>query len=119
MRDLVAGLGQRHDAAMPIATFKTPASAVFYAGRITTCGAVEELAGPAAAAAFVAKNPRAHLVVDARFEEQVTAALPPQYAVLRAATSFPSARQMLLLGPRDDEPPVQLAAEPSLAPSHR
>jgi 4-amino-4-deoxy-L-arabinose transferase-like glycosyltransferase len=119
MRDLIAGLGHRHDAAMPIATFKAPASAVFYAGRITTCGAVEELAGPAAAAAFVAENPRAHLVVDARFEKQVTAALPPEYAVLRAATSFPSARQMLLLGPSDDEQPVRLAAEPSLTPSQR
>jgi len=119
MRDLVAGLGRRQDAALPIATFKVPASAVFYAGRVTTCGAVEELAAPAAAAAFVADNPRAHLVVDARFEDEVTAALPPEYGVLRTATSFPSARQMLLVGPKDDEPPARLAAEPSRTTSRQ
>ncbi len=114
-RDLVAGLRHRHDAAVPIATLRAPASVAFYAGRITTCGAVEELAEPGDVAAFIAENPRAHLVVDARFEKQVTAALPPDYGVLRTATSFPSARHMLLLGPRDDEPPARLAAEPTLA----
>jgi hypothetical protein len=90
----------------------------FYAGRITTCGAVEELAEPADVAAFIAENPRAHLVVDARFEKQVTAALPADYGVLRTATSFPSSRHVLLLGPRDGEPPARLAAEPALTPSY-
>jgi 4-amino-4-deoxy-L-arabinose transferase-like glycosyltransferase len=118
-RDLVAGLRHRHDAAVPIATLKAPASVAFYAGRITTCGAVEELPEPAAAAAFVAENPRAHLVVDARFEKQVTASLPPEYGVLRTATIFPSARQMLLLGPREAEPPARLATDPAEMPARR
>jgi 4-amino-4-deoxy-L-arabinose transferase-like glycosyltransferase len=116
-RDLMAGLRRHPDQAVPIATFKAPASAVFYAGLVAPCGAVAELAAPAAAAEFVAEHPQAHLVVDARFEAEVQAALPPEYGVLRTASSFPSARRMLLVGPKDAARPARLATEPAPAPS--
>ena len=111
-RQLVSSLPQA-GAAVPIASFGAPASAVFYAGRLTPCGSVEELAEPAAAATFISEHPGAHLVVDARYEEQVSAALPRDYGVLRAATSFPTSQQVLLIGPRRHgaEPPARLAAE--------
>jgi 4-amino-4-deoxy-L-arabinose transferase-like glycosyltransferase len=111
-RQLVSSLPQA-GAAVPIASFGAPASAVFYAGRLTPCGSVEELAEPAAAATFISEHPGAHLVVDARYEEQVSAALPRDYGVLRAATSFPTSQQVLLIGPRPHgaEPPARLAAE--------
>ena len=117
-RDLMAGLLRHPNGSVPIATFKAPASAVFYAGLVAPCGAVAELAAPAAAAAFVAEHPDAHLVVDARFEADVQAALPPEYGVLRAASSFPSARRMLLVGPKDTVRPARLATEPA-PPSSR
>jgi hypothetical protein len=101
----------------PIATLRAPASAAFYAGCVTASGAVEELTDAAAAAAFVAEHPGAHLVVDARFEAPVTAGLPANYGVLRTASSFPTAKRVLLLGPKPLQPPARLAAEPGTASS--
>lgn len=111
-RDLLAALRARGVVTTPIATLRAPASAAFYGGLVTTCGAVEELADPAAAAAFVAEHPGGHLVVDARFEDPVRATLPPDYGVLKEVSSFPSAKHVLLLGPTSSAPSPRLAAEP-------
>ena len=117
-RDLVAGLHRHDGEAVRVATLRAPASAAFYAGRVTAGGAVTELAAPAAAAAFVAEHPGAHLVVDARFEESLARALPSDYVVLGAASSFPSAKRVLLLGPpRGSPPPARVAVDPLAAPS--
>jgi len=116
-RDLLASLRSRGVTEAPIATLRAPASAAFYAGCVTASGAVEELTDAAAAAAFVAEHPGAHLVVDARFEAPVTAGLPATYGVLRTASSFPTAKRVLLLGPKPPQPPARLAAEPGTASS--
>lgn len=113
-RHLMAAIRDHDRAATPIASFRAPASAVFYAGRLAPAGTVPQLAKPSEAAAFVADNPGGHLVVNARFEKQVVSKLPPHYGVLRAATSFPSLQEVVLIGPRQaaDASP-RLAAEPS------
>ncbi|MFM7207318.1 MAG: ArnT family glycosyltransferase [Planctomycetaceae bacterium] len=118
-RDLVATLGRPGRPHVPVGLFNAPASAAFYASRATGCGAVHDLAEPAAAAAFVASHPGAHLVVDAHYEEPVTAALPPHYRVVRAATSFPTGRRVLLLGPGPTDSPRRFAADPGAIPSRR
>lgn len=99
-RHLVADLATADAAPIPIASFAAPASAIFYAGRIAPAGHVPSLDDPAEAAAFVARHPGAHLVIDARYEARTTAGLPANYGVLRSATSFPSQCQVLLIGPR-------------------
>ena len=59
--------------------------------------------------AFIDANPRAHLVVDARFEAEVSAALPADYRVLHTTTTLPESRRLLLIGPGDR--PDRLATE--------
>jgi 4-amino-4-deoxy-L-arabinose transferase-like glycosyltransferase len=103
-RHLVADLAATGSSPVPIASLAAPASAVFYAGRIAPAGHVPGLDTPADAAAFVATHPGAHLVIDARFEDRVTDDLPAGYGVLRSATSFPTLRQVLLIGPRPATP---------------
>jgi 4-amino-4-deoxy-L-arabinose transferase-like glycosyltransferase len=111
-RQLMAAVREHERATTPIASFRAPASAVFYAGRIAPTGTVPQLAKPSEAATFVADNPGGHLVVNARFEKQVVSKLPPHYGVLRAATSFPSLQEVLLIGPRTSaDAPSRLAAE--------
>jgi 4-amino-4-deoxy-L-arabinose transferase-like glycosyltransferase len=99
-RQLMTAIPNHDGTATPIASFRAPASAVFYAGRVAPAGTVPQLGTPADAAAFVADNPGGHLVVNARFERQVVSKLPPDYGVLRAATSFPTLQKVLLIGPR-------------------
>lgn len=99
-RHLVADLATADTSPIPIASFAAPASAIFYAGRITPGGDVPSLDDPVDAAAFVARHPGAHFLIDARYEDRTTAGLPANYGVLRAATSFPTQRQVLLIGPR-------------------
>ena len=108
-RQLLAGLPSSTTSAVPIASFAAPASAVFYAGRVAEDGCVPPLQRPADAAGFVAEHPGAHLVIDARFEAEVTAGLPPHYGVLRTAAAFPTTREFLLIGPKPTE---RLSATP-------
>ncbi len=112
-RQLISSLPSAVASPVPIASLKVPASAVFYAGRIATQGTVQELSDPTAAATFVAENPGAHLVINARFEEQVSSVLPDHYGVLRTAASFPTAREVLLIGPK---PAERLATMPQEQP---
>lgn len=109
-RHLVADLSAAGSSPVPIASFAAPASAVFYAGRIAPAGQVPRLDDPADAATFIAGNPGAHLVIDARHEQRITASLPAGYGVLRSATSFPTRQQVLLIGPRPATPDTSLAA---------
>lgn len=112
-RQLLAAVPDHDRSATPIASFRAPASAVFYAGRVSPTGTVTQLGKPSELVAFLADNPGGHLVVNARFEKQVVAKLPQNYGVLRTATSFPTLQEVLLIGPRQipaDTSP-RLAAE--------
>ena len=88
----------------PIACYRGPASASFYAGRLAANGQVAAIDEPAEVAAFVRANPGAPLVVDARWEELVAAELPAGYGVLRSVTVLPEARELVLFGPTDSPP---------------
>lgn len=83
----------------PIAAYRTPPSTAFYAGQRMPTGSITDLREPAEVAAFLAAHPRAHLLIDARFEASLGPALPPHYRVLHAATTLPESRRILLLGP--------------------
>lgn len=99
-RQLVARLPDGAAAgSIPMASFGAPASAVFYAGRLAAKGTVTDLADPAEAVAFAAANPGAHFIVDARYAEPFTAALPAGYEILVTAASQPTDRTLLLIGP--------------------
>jgi 4-amino-4-deoxy-L-arabinose transferase-like glycosyltransferase len=110
-RQLIAGLaaggGSRP---VPMASFGAPASAAFYGGRLAPDGVVRDLADPADAARFVASNPGAHFVIDARYERQFSSALPASYRVVQTAVSFPTNRTLLLLGPRPESPSIARAS---------
>ena len=93
----------------PIACYRAPASTSFYAGLVAAGGAVSDLDEPAEVAAFVAAHPGAPVVVDARWEELVAAALPSDYAVIRAVTVLPEARRLVLFGPTTLPEPPRLA----------
>lgn len=111
-RHLIARLpAARAAAASPIAAYRAPPSTAFYGGRRAATGRIADLRAPAEVAAFVAANPGGHLVVDARFEQEVAPALPPDYRVLHATTTLPESRRLLLVGPAT--PPGRLAAEPA------
>ena len=85
----------------PIACYRGPASASFYAGRLAADGRVAAIDEPAEVAAFVRAHPGAPLVVDARWEDLVAAELPAGYGVLRSVTVLPEARQLVLFGPTE------------------
>ena len=109
-RQLVALLEPRAaQGPIHVGSYRAPPSTSFYAGRLTKSGSVTELKTPPQVAAFLAAHPQAHLVVDARFEQQVGAVLPPGYRVLNSVTSLPSARRLLLVGPAPDSPAQPLA----------
>jgi 4-amino-4-deoxy-L-arabinose transferase-like glycosyltransferase len=97
--------------AIPLGSFFAPPSVVFYGGRHTPDGTVAELTHPAEAAAFVAANPGAHLVVDRRFEDTVRASLPADYGVLDATLALPESRTLLLIGPTRTTTVPRLAAD--------
>lgn len=109
-RQLVAGLESRAGEPIHVGSYRAPPSTTFYAGRLTESGSVTELKTPPQVAAFLAAHPRAHLVVDARFERQVVEVLPPGHRILDAVTSLPSARRLLLVGPGPDAQARPLAA---------
>ena len=88
----------------PIASYRGPASASFYAGRLAANGQVTAIDEPAEVAAFVTAHPGAPLVVDARWEDLVAAELPAGYGVLRSVTVLPEARELVLFGPTDTGP---------------
>ncbi len=99
-RHLLTRLPATESAAMPIATYRgTPPSTAFYGGLLTPDATVPELRLPAEVAAFVDEHPDAHLILDAQFEAEVTAALPRRYHVLHATTALPESRHLLLVGP--------------------
>jgi 4-amino-4-deoxy-L-arabinose transferase-like glycosyltransferase len=85
--------------AVPVASYRAPPSTAFYGGRLAADGRIADLREPAEVAAFVAAHPGAHLIVDARFEEQVGQALPQHYRVLHTTTTLPESRRLLLMGP--------------------
>ena len=109
MRQLIARMPAAAPGVLPIAGYRAPPSTAFYGGLRATDGRIAELCAPAEVVAFIAAHPRAHLVVDARFEEEVAPALPPHYRVLHATTTLPESRRLLLVGPGDR--PDRLAAE--------
>ncbi|MEJ1715160.1 hypothetical protein SMA37_26460, partial [Escherichia coli] len=82
---------------LPIAGYRAPPSSAFYGGRLGTDGRIADLREPAQVAAFIADHPGAHLIIDARFEEEVAPALPPHYRVLHATTTLPESRRLLLV----------------------
>jgi len=86
-------------AGSPVGSFNAPASATFYAGRLTPAGTVTELADVDAAAAFVATRPGAFLVVAADSATELTTRLPADYRVLRSEVALPSSVNLLLVGP--------------------
>lgn len=100
---------------VPVAAYRAPPSTAFYGGRLATDGRIADLWNPAEVTAFVAANPGAHLVVDARFEEQVGQAVPPHYRVLHATTTLPESRRLILLGPATERPD-RLASEAAPRP---
>ena len=108
-RQLIARMPATAPGRLPIAAYRAPPSTAFYGGRLATDGRIADLREPAEVVAFVDAHPHAHLVVDARFEAQVTAALPAHYRVLHATTTLPESRRLLLVGPGDR--PDRLAAE--------
>ncbi len=118
-RQLLAAIPVDRAAPLPIASFGAPASAVFYAGRVTPAGTVPQLDHPTEAAAFVADHPGGHIVVHAQFADQVTAVLPDSYGVLRSASSFPTFHEVLLIGPKSAERPARLAIEDAGRPLGR
>ena len=100
-RQLIARLPPAAPGPLPIASYRAPPSTAFYGGRLAADGRIADLREPAAVAAFIDTNPGAHLVVDARFEAEVSAALPAHYRVLHATTALPESRRLLLVGPGD------------------
>jgi hypothetical protein len=108
-RQLIARMPATAPGRLPIAAYRAPPSTAFYGGRLATDGRIADLREPAEVVAFVDAHPHAHLVVDARFEAEVTAALPAHYRVLHATTTLPESRRLLLVGPGDR--PDRLAAE--------
>jgi hypothetical protein len=108
-RHLIARMPAGPPGRLPIAAYRAPPSTAFYAGRLAADGRISDLSEPAEVAAFIDANPGGHLVVDARFEAEVTAALPPHYRVLHATTTLPESRRLLLVGPGDH--PDRLASE--------
>jgi 4-amino-4-deoxy-L-arabinose transferase-like glycosyltransferase len=97
-RQLVARLAAIN-AGGPIAAYRAPPSTAFYAGRLRPAGSIADLQAPAEVVDFLDTHPGAHLVIDARFEEELGPALPPHYRVLHAATTLPESRRILLVGP--------------------
>lgn len=109
MRHLIARMPAAAPGELPIAGYRAPPSTAFYGGRLAADGRITELQAPAEVVAFLDAHPRAHLIVDARFEEEVAPALPPHYRVLHATTTLPESRRLLLVGPGDR--PDRLATE--------
>lgn len=107
-RHLLAGLPAA-GIPQPIACYRAPASTTFYAGLVAADGEVADLDEPAEVAAFVAAHPGAPVVADARWEDLVAAALPEDYAVMRAVTVLPEARRLVLFGPPATPEPARLA----------
>ena len=119
-RQLIAKLAADAGARpVPMASFGAPASAAFYGGMLAPDGVVKDLADPADAAGFVASNPGAHFVVDARYERHFTSVLPASYRVVQTAVSFPTNRTLLLLGPRPDSPAIARASDVEPGPLRR
>ena len=114
MRNLIARMPAAAPGELPIAGYRAPPSTAFYGGRRAADGRITELQAPAEVVAFIADHPGAHLIIDARFEEEVAPALPSSYRVLHATTTLPESRRLLLVGPSDR--PDRLAAE---AAAHR
>lgn len=118
-RQLLAGMaGRPSGTGVPLAACFTPPSVVFYGSRLTPDGTVPELSDPAEAAAFVAKHPGGHLVVDGRFAPQFQAALPATYAVLGTTVTLPESRRLLLLGPATSSTGDAMHDVPRLAADH-
>lgn len=107
-RHLLAALAADH--ATPVLLYRTPPSAVFYAGRLATRGRVPEARSPERLADLLAEHAGAHVLLDARFENQIRPCLPHDYRVLRSAAVPPSGRQLLLIGPAPVHPRSVLAA---------
>ena len=117
MRELVARLEEGHTGG-PIAAYRAPPSAAFYAGRLVPAGSLADLQAPAEVVTFIDAHPGSHLVIDARFEQELAPVLPPHYRVLHATTTLPESRRVLLVGPaHGDHPPVRHAAGEQ--PPHR
>jgi 4-amino-4-deoxy-L-arabinose transferase-like glycosyltransferase len=93
-----------------IGAYRTPPSIAFYGGQLATDGRVAELLTPADVATFLAANPGAPLVVDARFQTQLSPILTPAYRVSGVTTSLPESRRLLLLEPDRGPPTGPLAA---------
>lgn len=83
----------------PIAAYRAPASTAFYGGLVAADARVADLDDPAAVASFVADNPDAPIVVDARWDDLVAAVLPDHYGILRTVTVLPESRELVLFGP--------------------
>jgi len=83
----------------PLAIYRAPPSAAFYAGRLSSTGSVPDLREPRALARFLADHPGAYVVLDSRFVADVRRALPRGYAVLHSVDAVPAARRLLLVGP--------------------
>lgn len=96
-----------------IGVFRGPPSIAFYGGRLAADGRVTELRMPADVTRFLAANPAAPLVVDARFESLVTPVLPADYRLLGTTTTLPTSRRLLLLGPASGPLVAPLAAADS------
>ena len=112
-RELVSRLPMEGQAPPPLASYRAPPSAAFYAGRLADAGRIADLRARDDLADFLAAHPRAHLLVDARFEAEVGQVLPADYRVLHATTTLPESRRLLLMGPA--APPRLAAADPVAA----
>ena len=111
-RQLIARIPTGHAAGTPpVAAYRAPPSTAFYGGRLMPGGSIVDLRTPVELTAFIAANPRAHVVVDARFEESLAACWPEDYRVLHATTALPESRRLLLVGPAAR--PDRLAADPA------
>jgi len=109
----------RLPATEPVVSYGTPpASLAFYAGRVAPGATVTAIDDARALGEFLALHPRAHLLVEARYQHEIDAVLPPGHRVLHAATAVPSARPLLLIGPGAARAPAALAAAPD-APTLR
>jgi len=96
----------------PIAAYRAPASATFYAGLVARDAAVVALEEPDDVASFVKAHPDAPVVIDSRWEKLVAARLPAHYAALRAVTVLPESRGLVLWGPTGLPSPPRLADSP-------
>ncbi len=115
------GTGVRHlvatlDDDLPLVLYRTPPSAVFYAGRRSPLGRVPEARTPEALADLLVAHAGARILVDAACADTIAPVLPVDYRVLHAATGLPSGRRLLLMGPDRAPPALSLTARAAVPP---